>query len=312
MHGPIESIRFSGLGAGPALIVLGAVHGNEICGPNAIRRAIAACRSGELLIRRGDVTFVPVANPKAYLQNTREGDRNLNRDLREKPYPADYEDRIGNRLCSLLRQHDVLLDIHSFKSPGVPFTFFGPENNRGELEAFRHADAEGALAACLGTTIAIHGWLENYARLLAVRERIGFPCTSIAEGWGTTEYIRFSGGYGVTLECGLHDDPVSAEVGYSAIVNTLAHLGLTDGPAPALRPQTVIHMVDVIVCEQAGDRLEGRWKTGDAVAAGDLVARRANGEAVRAARPGFIIFPNANPKPGEGICHLGVASDRRI
>lgn len=312
MNGPLESISFSGLGAGPALIVLGAVHGNENCGPEAIRRAIAACRSGELVIRRGAVTFVPVANPKAYFQQTREGDRNLNRDLREKPVAADYEDRVGNRLCALLRRHDVLLDIHSFRSQGEPFVFFGPEDNRDEREPFRHAEAEGALAGCLGTSIAIHGWLDNYARLLGIRARIGLPRTSIAEGFGTTEYIRFAGGYGVTLECGSHDDPTSIEVGYAAIVNTLAKLGLTDGPAPAHRPQTIIHVVDIIVCEAAGDCLEGSWKTGDAVAAGSLIARRANGEAITVPCPGFIIFPHASAQVGEAICHFGIESPRRI
>jgi hypothetical protein len=164
---------------------------------------------------------VPVANPKAYRQNTREGDRNLNRDLREKPLPADNEDRIGNRLCALLRQHDVLLDIHSFKGEGEPFVFFGPENNTGELEAFRHATEEAAFAACLGTHILIHGWLDIYARLIAARERLSLPPLSVTEGFGTTEYMRFAGGYGVTLECGRHDDPHSADVGHAAIRNAL-------------------------------------------------------------------------------------------
>ena len=62
--GPLESVRFTGLKPGPKLIVLGAVHGNEPCGPLAIRRAIEECRAGRLKIRRGELTFVPVANPK--------------------------------------------------------------------------------------------------------------------------------------------------------------------------------------------------------------------------------------------------------
>ena len=79
---PLETIRFHGLKAGPKLLVFGAVHGNETCGPNAIARVIEDCRAGRVSIQRGEVTFLPVANPKAYRQNTREGDRNLNRDLR--------------------------------------------------------------------------------------------------------------------------------------------------------------------------------------------------------------------------------------
>ncbi|MFN3670962.1 MAG: succinylglutamate desuccinylase/aspartoacylase family protein [Bosea sp. (in: a-proteobacteria)] len=309
---PLESVRFHGLEAGPKLIVLGAVHGNEVCGPLAIARVIEDCRAGRLTIRRGEVTFVPVANPKAFRQKTREGERNLNRDMREKPLTAGYEDRIGNRLCALLRAHDMLLDIHSFTREGPPFVFFGPEDNTGALEPFRHAQAETAFAACLGTRLLIHGWLDIYAQLIAARERLGLPPLSLTEGFGTTEYMRFSGGYGVTLECGRHDDPESVEVGYAAIHKALAHLRLVDtAPEPAPRP-AIIHMDELVLCERPGDRLEGAWNTGDSVAAGQIVARRADGEAILAARDSMMIFPNLTPQPGESLCYLGVTSARGL
>ena len=80
--GPLMSTRFTGLAQGPRLLVLGAVHGNETCGPTAISRVIADCQAGRISIARGEVTFVPVANPRAYRQRTREGDRNLLKDRR--------------------------------------------------------------------------------------------------------------------------------------------------------------------------------------------------------------------------------------
>lgn len=309
---PLESIRFHGLKAGPKLLVLGAVHGNETCGPAAIARAVAECRAGTLSIQRGEVSFVPVANAKAHAQKTREGDRNLNRDLRERPQPADNEDRIGNRLCALLREHDVLLDIHSFTAPGEPFVFFGPEDNTGTLEPFRHAKAEAAFAACLGAAVLIHGWLDIYVRLIAARERLNLPPLSVTEGFGTTEYMRFAGGYGVTLECGRHDDPASVEVGHAAIHNALAHLGLIDAPAPVVRKPAVIDMAQMILCERVGDRLEGTWKTGDRIAAGQIIARKADGEPVPCPCDAFAIFPNPNAKPGESICYLGLPSSRAV
>lgn len=307
---PLESTTFAGLQPGPRFLILGAVHGNETCGPNAIRRAIEDCRAGKLAIRRGSVTFVPVANPKAYRQHTREGDRNLNRDLHDKPVPRDHEDRVGNRLCALLRAHDVLLDIHSFSGEGEPFVFFGPEDNSGPLEPFRSAAAEADFAARLGVSTIIYGWLEDYAQLIAARDRLGLPPLSAMEGYGTTEYMRFSGGYGATIECGSHDDPQSAEVAYRAIANALATLSLIDAERSASPVKSVIHMNEVIICEAEGDKLEGDWKTGDAVAAGSAIARRANGEIVTAPTSGFIIFPSRKAKVGEGICHFGVASDR--
>jgi uncharacterized protein len=52
--------------------------------------------------------------------------------------------------------------------------------------------------------------------------------------------MRSQGGYAVTLECGQHADPNSPEVGWQAIHNALAHLGLThlgltDEPPPPAR-----------------------------------------------------------------------------
>lgn len=307
---PVETVRFTGLAPGPKLIVVGAVHGNEICGPQAILRAIHECRMGRLSVRRGEVTFMPVANMKAYRQGTREGDRNLNRDLREKTIPEDYEDRVGNRLCSLLREHDILLDIHSFRGEGEPFVFAGPLDNTGPVEPFRHAAAEAEFAARLGTSVIIHGWLDIYGRFLRKREALGRSNKTFSEGVGTTEYMRFSGGYGVTLECGSHEDPGAVEVGYSAIVRALAHLGMIEASPPDVTAQTVIRVADILVCEAEGDKLESMWKTGDRVTQGQVIARRANGDGLEAPEDGFVIFPNHAAKPGDGLCYFGVASDR--
>jgi len=308
--GPLETVSFIGLRPGPKLLVTGAVHGNEPCGPAAIARVVADCRAGRIKVLRGEVTFLPVANPKAFRQKTREGDRNLNRDLRERPLADDYEDRIGNPLCALLRRHDVLLDIHSFRQQGEPFVFFGPSNNHGTLEPFARAEDELALASCLGVATAIHGWLDNYARLLAIRARLPVPRLNVTEGYGTTEFMRFCGGYAVTLECGSHDDPAAAEIGYAAIRNTLAQLQMVEAPAPPPALRDVIEMVEVLLCESEGDRAEAGWRTGDAVAAGAVLARRADGSTVTARRDGYIIFPNTAPKLGEAICHVGIASSR--
>lgn len=308
VSGPLEIIQFRGLRPGPRLLVLGAVHGNEPCGPRAIRRAIAECLGRRLVIERGQVTFVPVVNLKAYLKNERTGDRNLNRDLREATVPRDNEDRIANALCPLLREHDVLLDLHSFRSAGEPFVFLGPKDNDGGIEPFAHAAAETAFASILGPELVMHGWLETYVNGVA-RKR---PSSdgSLSLGVGTTEYMRFAGGYGVTLECGSHDDPQAEEVAYRAILNALAHLRLIAAPAPVRTAKRAIEIVDVVLAEAAGDRLEKPWRTGDAVQAGEVIARRAKGEPLVAPQAGYVIFPDANPSPGEELFYFGVASRR--
>ena len=62
----LRTVSYHGLKPGPRLLVLGAVHGNEICGTRAITQILAELDSGKLAIERGSVTFVPVTNPLAY------------------------------------------------------------------------------------------------------------------------------------------------------------------------------------------------------------------------------------------------------
>lgn len=310
--GPLELIRFVGLEPGPRLLVTGAVHGNEVCGPKAIARVVEDIRCGRLDIKRGEATFLPICNRRAYRQKTREGTRNLNRDLRDKPVPLDYEDRVGNALCRLLRGRDALLDLHSFKGEGPPFVFFGPENNAGALEPFRHAREEAAFAAALGVEVAMYGWLPAYEKMHAARARLGLPALGPTEGHGTTEYMRFAGGYGVTLECGRHDDPASVEVAHRGVVAALAQLGLIDAPRPAPTIQRLIRLEDVILREAEGDRLEGAWKTADAVARGQVFARRADGTAVSAPCDGFLVFPDPKAEIGKGLTYFAVAGARAI
>jgi hypothetical protein len=164
---------YTALAPGVRLIVLGAVHGNETCGTQAIKRTIDDIERGHLELMRGSVTLVPVTNPLAYQFGRREGERNLNRNLRPTDHPADFEDRIANWLCPLLERHDVLLDLHSFHTPGEPFVMLGPENNAGALEPFSLAAEERAFARHLGVRRFVDGWLDTYARGVSRRIAAG-------------------------------------------------------------------------------------------------------------------------------------------
>ena len=113
---------------------------------------------------RGSVTFVPVCNPLAYANGRRMGERNLNRRLRPAPRPQDYEDRIANVLCPLLAEHDVLLDLHSFRSPGQPFVLRGPADNHGDARALRARRGRGAPGrARRRRSRVVDGWMDAYA-----------------------------------------------------------------------------------------------------------------------------------------------------
>lgn len=296
----------------PRLLVLGAVHGNETCGTQAITQLLTELESGKLLIQRGTVTFIPITNPKAYELKRRMGDRNLNRNMAVTANPQDYEDRIANELCPILEAHDVLLDLHSFHTGGAPFVMIGPQNNSGTLEPFSQAAQEMQLALHTGPYRIVEGWLDTYARGVQRRaqkattggsNRSQALVTSTNYGVGTTEYMRSKGGYGVTLECGQHDDPKGADVARQAILQTLALLGLVDAAAvplnPAVTEREILRLVDVTDREHAGDRFTREWRSFDAVKTDEVIGWRHSGEEVKAPQDGFIVFPNPRGEVGQ-------------
>jgi predicted deacylase len=293
-----KSINYTGLGKGPRLIVTGAVHGNETCGTKAIRRIMEEIDSGKLLITAGSVTFVPVTNPLAYRLEQRSGERNLNRNLFPNENPQDFEDQIANWLCPLLAQHDVLLDLHSFNAQSEPFVMVGPPDNEDALQPFRHADKERALARRLGVRRFVDGWLATYGQ--GVQRRMSDKSqleTVLRYGVGTTEYMRTTGGYALTLECGQHKDPAAPDVAYRAIMNTLAFLKVIDAPEPEPVPFDEMEALSMVVVHDkadAGDSFVRQWASFDPVAKGQQIGVRADGTPVTSELDGRILFPDTN------------------
>lgn len=290
---PIERIEFDSLVPGVRLLVLGAVHGNETCGTMAIRGLVEDIRAGRLLLASGKVSFVPVANPLAYARGTRMGDRNLNRALFPREQAAEFEDRVANWLYPILAGHDALLDLHSFHTPGQPFVMLGPENNTGTLEPFARADDETAWALRLGVNRLVDGWLDTYAA--GARRRAG----DYRYGVGTTETMRTLGGIALTLECGQHADPAAPAVARHAVLNSLAHFGLVEAPAPTpVADPEMLRLVAVFDREAEGDRLARPFASFDRVEPGEVIGVRAQGEVIRAPHEAFVVFPNPGAAAG--------------
>lgn len=317
--------QYLGLQPGPRLIVLGAVHGNETCGTQALQGLIEALDHGRLRLLRGQLTLVPITNPLAHARRAREGERNLNRKLVPPAIPQDFEDQVARVLCPLLQAHEVLLDLHSFHTAGAPFVMVGPRDNRGLLEPFSHAQAEAALAAALGPKLLVEGWLETYAQ--GVARRRAHPLTPAQKapdpqyGVGTTEYMRACGGYGVTLECGQHDDPEAPVVARLAVLRTLRLLGMvSEGPEDGVGavagavegavPHTVMCLFDVVDCEHVGDHFTREWASFDPVRAGEVLGVRDDGRPVVSEVDGWMVFPNPRAQVGQEWFYLARASDR--
>lgn len=307
----IQVHQFAGLKPGPKLIVFGAVHGNEICGTIGIQRVIQELENGSLVLERGTVTFVPIVNPLAYRLKQRNGDRNLNRNMRISSDPQDFEDKLSNVICPLLEAHDVLLDLHSFHTPGIPFALFGPEDNDGDLQPFVQAAKEESLALQLGVNRFVEGWLETYAQGVRDRKARGAEA-KIDYGVGTTETMRSYGGMAITLECGQHDDEQAPEIAYQAIRSTLSHLGLAafdQKPLPPSDPE-VICLHKVIDRLHPDDKFSREWKSFDELKQGDLIAVRQDGSEIHAEKDGWIVFPNPTAQVDQEWFYLAKKSAR--
>ena len=298
----LKSVTHEALAEGPRLVVLGAVHGNETCGTHAIGRVLGEIDSGAIVIAAGSVTFVPITNALAFARAQRAGERNLNRNLFPKAVPADFEDRLANRLCPLLARHDVLLDLHSTRGRTEPFALVGPPDNSGAVEPFTRSAEERALAKRLGVRRFVQGWLATYARGVERRLREGTGTTANADpryGVGTTEYMRSVGGYAITLECGQHEDPDAVHVAYRAIRNTLAFLGLVRETAPPpVENYEALRIREVFDRAHASDRFEREWASFDPLARGDVIAHRHDGTVLTAPANGRILFPDVGALPG--------------
>lgn len=314
---PFKSISYAGAQPGPRLIVLGAVHGDEVCGTRAIERVIREIDAGALRLVAGRLTLVPVSNPLAYAEHRRAGDRNLNRKLAPTATPREHEDHVANWLCPLLAANEVLLDLHSFRSPGVPFVFLGPPDNAGPLEPFTQAAREEAIALRLGVGRAVDGWLATYAAGSERRRALAATMPDVeldldpAYGIGTTEYMRSVGGCAVTLECGQHEDAGAPEVAHRAIVRTLAHLGMSDAPDPEPASQMQsLRLCEVVDKANAGDAFVKHWSSFDPIAAGERIGTRHDGTPVTAPFAGLIVFPNPAAEAGQEWFYLARESER--
>lgn len=281
--------RFETHQAGPRLLILGGVHGNEVCGPMAMAQILPDLESGAIALKAGRLTLVPIANPRAHEENKRFIDRNLNRALRKREKPEKYEEHLMNELCPLLDDCDVLLDIHSYTAGGPPFAFCRTGEGRAAEEAF---------VASLCINHVVYGWEDAY-------DNAGVSYDP-EESVGTTEYARRAGAQAVTIECGQHRDAEAPAVALRAIKGALKHTGL----APHINISPVSHLrrtrMKQLVYKERNGGFTKDWQHLDAIKKGEHLATYEDGAPLFAPFDGRIVMPNAKCPVGQEWFYLGV------
>lgn len=279
----IEKYTFAGDKRGIKLLVFAAVHGNETAGTNAIRRLLSEFAMGKIKLCSGCLTLVPVCNPQAYAKDVRQIDENLNRVIKMFDEPKTYEQKLANELCPLIKENDVLLDLHSTHCEGdMPFAFCDYPNEKNQK-----------LIEGLDVGYVLEGWPDIYAKNDEIQD---FSTERAAHDFGKTA---------TTLECGYHKTKEAIDIAYSAIINTLAEFKMIEKEKPVERMKTHILMQGYVIKKKEG-KLCKNYKHLDKITAGEVIARYDDGDVLTAPNDGFILLPNLKAEIGAEWYYFGV------
>jgi predicted deacylase len=276
--------RLGGGEAGPLLIAIGGLHGNEPSGVEALGRVAAALDSRTL---RGDVIMV-AGNLGALAAGRRFVDHDLNRGWsaerlatlrgQDASAPRDAEDReqlalalVIDRALASARGPVFLLDLHATSAEGIPFALC-----RDDPAARRFA-AAFPITVVLGLIESLSGTLAGF---------LGVRATA------------------VVVEGGRNSSPATVGRHEAVVWLALAAAGILDpGAVPALEahrdaltrargdlPRTL--NVEHRHAIAPGDRfrMEPGFSNIHRIQAGELLARDRSG-AIHAPEAGFLVMP---------------------
>ena len=288
--------------AGPTLVALGGIHGNEPSGVEAAKRVLARLEAGE--VRFCGRFFAVAGNLSALERGERYLTRDLNRAwtegevrlLRERgPHPEDVEGREQAELLALFdrleaqREADgrrpplVLVDMHSSSAPGAPFTFV--------------ADTLRSRAVALKLPVPV---------ILGIEEWID----------GTLlEHLQERGHVAVAVEGGQHDDPRTVDRHETALWLAMVGAGSIEqerldaslGPRFGLLKDSARGNPGVVevVHRQAlspddGFRMREGYVNFDRVDAGEVLASDQSGE-IPCPSSGVLLLPLYQGKGDDGF-----------
>lgn len=273
--------------AGPNLLVTGAVHGDEVCGPKAIFPMLEEFKSGLLKIDSGTVTFVPVCNLEAYAANTRYIKENMNRVWYPFADPQSIDHEQVQALLPIFENKTHYLDLHSVHTPSPAFVFNDQETPESR-----------AMAMILGADYIVEGWAKLYPPTN--------PNETIPEEPDTLWYAKSKGVTGCLIECGDHTQPEAVAVARRAILNTFNHLGMMDTGLIIPQKPELLRMTDMVrrPISESFEFAEGVTNFAR-MEKGQLIARFSgvNNNELRAPHDGYMLVPFPGAKVGEEMIY---------
>ncbi len=214
---------------GPTSLILGSVHGNEKWGSQAIERFTKLIQDNKINIKRWKIILIAQVNQKAFEQNKRFVDQDLNRLFKDEYKNLDevknsYEYQIAQELKPILAKADFMLDLHSMEASWEPFVF-------AERQVL-------SFAKKLGIPYLLWWWGELYPDVT---------------WWDTENYVNQHGGLAITLEGWAHSSPQTFDNLFQSLLNFLVATEQIDSSffKPLWDKSKVLHLVDAYVAQNS-------------------------------------------------------------
>lgn len=265
-----QVIERKGQSAGPTSIVLVGVHGNELCGVNALEEILQT-----LNVEKGRVIFC-YGNPKAIIDNKRFIEQNLNRMFKDssvltKDEKVSYEFARAQFLKPYLLSASALLDVHASLTPeSQPFII------------------------CEPNALSIAEYLP-VSRVVS-----GFDAI---EPGGTDCFMNINGRMGICIECGYTNDPQSTALAKEGILSFLRVRGHIKGDT-IIRQQEHVHMYDLYRTKTNIFKLTKQFKDFEYIESGQLVGFDGD-EKIVAEKDCVILFARNRERVGDEAFLLG-------
>jgi len=165
------------------LLIVGAVHGNEKVGVEVVKRLNG-------LVGKKQVLGL-TANNKAFSQNVRFIDQDLNRSFPGNP-KGNYEEQRAFQLVRLIKKFNYVLDLHSFSCKSKPFVIVTKRTAQHLV----------------------------FAKAVGIK-RIVFMSPELASGKALIDHCQC----GVSVEAGRHGSKITDRRAENVIENVLSELG---------------------------------------------------------------------------------------
>ncbi len=214
---------------GPTSLILGSVHWNEKWGSQAIIEFVKLLKHNKAKIKKWKVILISHVNEKAFEQQKRFIDYDLNR-LFKDDYPNlneikdTHEYQLVQKLKPILAKADFMLDLHSMEASWEPFAF-------AEKKVL-------SFAKKLGIPHLLRWWWQLYPDVT---------------WWDTENYVNSNWWLAITLEGGSHNDPQTFKNLFQGLLNFLVATWQIEETffKPLGEESKVLHLVDAYVSKNS-------------------------------------------------------------